>query len=148
MFRILPVTCLLTRKALRLIIIPNEWFCIRIYIYIIPGAYEQKECPTLHYRVERHLNLNDCNTFLIWTYPQVGHIWWSWHKCCYHNAGYSQLATLHVQLIHVISCDNNTYDMTTNGMPHLRVVPYKEGVTNRSDSNAVPRSWRLLLISS
>ena len=21
---------------------------------------------------ERHLNLNDCNTFLIWTYPQVG----------------------------------------------------------------------------
>ena len=40
-------------------------------VYIIPGAYEQKERPTLRYRVERHLNLNDCNTFLIRTYPFV-----------------------------------------------------------------------------
>ena len=35
--------------------------------------------------VERHLNLNDCSTFLIWSYPQAGqsHLW-SQHKCCYH----------------------------------------------------------------
>ena len=27
--------------------------------------------------VERHLNLNDCHTSLLWTYSQVG------HKCCF-----------------------------------------------------------------
>ena len=35
--------------------------------------------------VERHLNLNDCDTSLLWTYSQVG------HKCCFH----SQRITLH-----------------------------------------------------
>ena len=35
--------------------------------------------------VERHLNLNDCDTSLLWTYSQVG------HKCCFHN----QRITLH-----------------------------------------------------
>ena len=29
--------------------------------------------------VERHLNLNDCDTSLLWTYSQVG------HKCCFHS---------------------------------------------------------------
>ena len=29
--------------------------------------------------VERHLNLNDCDTSLLWTYAQVG------HKCCFHS---------------------------------------------------------------
>ena len=29
--------------------------------------------------VERHLNLNDCDTTLLWTYSQVG------HKCCFHS---------------------------------------------------------------
>ena len=29
--------------------------------------------------VERHLNLNDCDTSLLWTYSQVG------HKCCCHS---------------------------------------------------------------
>ena len=29
--------------------------------------------------VERHLNLNDCDTSLLWTYSQVG------RKCCFHS---------------------------------------------------------------
>ena len=29
--------------------------------------------------VERHLNLNVCDTSLLWTYSQVG------HKCCFHR---------------------------------------------------------------
>ena len=29
--------------------------------------------------VERHLNLNDCDTTLLWTYSQVG------HECCFHS---------------------------------------------------------------
>ena len=29
--------------------------------------------------VERHLNLNNCDTSLLWTYSQVG------HKCCFHS---------------------------------------------------------------
>ena len=29
--------------------------------------------------VERHLNLNGCDTSLLWTYSQVG------HKCCFHS---------------------------------------------------------------
>ena len=50
--------------------------------------------------VEQHLNLIDCNTFLIWTYPQVG------HKCCYH----SQCVTLRCTLaIYIQRYDNNTY---------------------------------------
>ena len=28
--------------------------------------------------VERHLNLNDCDTSLLWTYSQVG-------QCCFHS---------------------------------------------------------------
>ena len=96
------------------------YICIYI-IYILSGAYEQKEeRPILHYRVELYLNLNDCNTFLIWTYPQVGHIrLWSWHKCCYHKAGYSQHTTLHVPLIVYTSYDNDTYERTNNGYAPL-----------------------------
>ena len=49
--------------------------CMAVYVYIAPGAYEppegQKERPTLHYSVERHLILNAINTSLIWPYPQV-----------------------------------------------------------------------------
>ena len=29
--------------------------------------------------VERHLNLNNCDTSLLWTYSEVG------HKCCFHS---------------------------------------------------------------
>ena len=29
--------------------------------------------------VERHLNLNDCETSLLWAYSEVG------HKCCFHS---------------------------------------------------------------
>ena len=109
----------------------NIYIYIYIYIYILSGAYEQKEHPILHYRVELHSNLNDCNTFLIWTYPQVGHVClWSWHKCCYHKAGYSQ----HTQ--HCMSSSLCTLAMITTlmkgpqtDMPHWRVVPYKEGTT-------------------
>ena len=39
--------------------------------------------------VERHLNLNDCDTSLLWTYSQVG------RKCCFH----SQRRTPHVCVI-------------------------------------------------
>ena len=49
-----------------------------------------KERPPLHYSVERHLNLNGCDTSLtcISTYSQVG------RKCCFD----SQRATLHAPL--------------------------------------------------
>ena len=106
--------------GIRLIIYIYTCICTRIYmyiynIYILSGAYELEECPILHYRVEVHLNLKDCNTFLIWTYPQVGHIsLWLWNKCCYHKAGYSQHTKLHVLLIVYTSYDNNTYEGTTN----------------------------------
>ena len=41
--------------------------------------------PTPHYSMERHLNMNGCDTSLIWTYSQVG------RKCCFH----SQCTMLH-----------------------------------------------------
>ena len=31
-----------------------------------------KECPTPHYSMQRHLTLNNYNTFLLWNYSQVG----------------------------------------------------------------------------
>ena len=53
------------------------------------GCKEAYRFPHIYYQeliregasncMERHLNLIDSNTFLIWTYPQVG------HKCCYHS---------------------------------------------------------------
>ena len=53
--------------------------------YLLPGAYEppegRKERPTLHYSMERHLNLNGRDTSLIWTYSQVG------RKCCFQREG-------------------------------------------------------------
>ena len=33
-----------------------------------------KESNSALYSLERHLNLNGCDTTLIWTYSQVGHI--------------------------------------------------------------------------
>ena len=30
------------------------------------------ERPTSHYSVQQHLTLNDCHTFLLWNYSQVG----------------------------------------------------------------------------
>ena len=111
--------------GIRLIIYIYMYMYTYIYvyiynIYILSGAYEWKECPILHYRVELHLNLNHCNTFLIWTYPQVEHIsLWLWHKCCYHKAGYSQHTKLHVLLIVYTSYDNNTYEETTKGYVSL-----------------------------
>ena len=59
-------------------------------------------------RVERHLNLNGCDTSLIWTYSQVG------RKCCF----YSQRATLHARaprsrvIPHVYSIGNNSKRVT------------------------------------
>ena len=37
--------------------------------------------------MERHLNLNDCDTSLLWTYSQVG------HKCCFHTTHYATRRT-------------------------------------------------------
>ena len=71
--------------------------------------------------MERHLNLIDCNTFLLWTYPQVG------HKCCYH----SQCVRLRcVSAIYSQRYDNNTY-------APLEDRSIKGRCYNRSDSNAV-----------
>ena len=57
-----------------------------------PGAYElserRNERPTLHYSVERHLNLNGCNTSLIWTYFQVG------RKCCFYSQRAPHVCTI------------------------------------------------------
>ena len=50
----------------------------------------------------RHLNLIDCNTFFIWTYPQVG------HKCCYHSQCITLRVLLHVGYLYQ-RYDNNTY---------------------------------------
>ena len=62
---------------------------------VTPGAYEppegRKERPTPHYSVKRHLNLNSCDAFLIWTSTQVV------QKCCFHN----QCTTLQVRLVHL-----------------------------------------------
>ena len=44
-------------------------------------------------RVEQHLNLNSCDTSLIWTYSQVG------SRCCF----YTQRATLHAPRSHTYS---------------------------------------------
>ena len=54
-------------------------------VFIAKALYAGR--PTLHYSVERHLNLNGRDTSLIWTYSQVG------RKCCFHN----QRATLHAR---------------------------------------------------
>ena len=46
--------------------------------------------------VERHLNLKDCSTFLIWTYSQVGYIQlWSRHKRYYHGAMCNAVCPVH-----------------------------------------------------
>ena len=61
----------------------NSDIALYIHVYILyAGAYEppkgRQERPTPHYSVERHLNLNGCDTSLIWTYSQVG------HTCCFY----------------------------------------------------------------
>ena len=90
----------------------------RHFVWIVPGAYEQNEHPTLHYRVEWHLNLNNCNTFLIWTYPQVGHIrLWSWHKCLIIMLDIANAQCCMSRSFAYINY--NTYDVTTNGYAPL-----------------------------
>ena len=49
--------------------------------------------------VERHLNLNDCDTSLLWTYSQVG------HKCCFH----SQRITPHAPRLHYTARRTQAY---------------------------------------
>ena len=87
---------------------------------VYPGAYEppegRKERPTPHYSVKRHLNLNDCNAFLIWTSTQVV------QKCCFHN----QRATLQVCVAHFWL---RALVMKTL-LDHLSLGPYKESVTS------------------
>ena len=87
--------------------------------------------------MEKHLKLNNCNTFPIWTYPQGG----GGVKCCYH----SQCLTLCV-LAHMY----NALDaMIITLMPHFRIGPYKEGVTIfqiQMPYCPIVRSWTLLLL--
>ena len=104
--------------------------------YIIPGAYEppegRKECPTPHYSVKRHLNLNDCDAFLIWTSTQVV------QKCCFHN----QRATLQVCIARLWL---RALVMKTTLLDHLSLGPYKESVTSvqiQMPFHAVGRSFR------
>ena len=49
---------------------------VRVYICIL---YQELMKEGGSNCVERHLNLNDCDTSLLWTYSQVG------HKCCFHS---------------------------------------------------------------
>ena len=102
----------------------------------IPGAYEPpegwKERPTPHYSVKRHLNLNDCDAFLIWTSTQVV------QKCCFHN----QCATLQVC---VVRLRLRALVMKTTLLDHLSLGPYKESVTSvqiQIPFHAVGRSFR------
>ena len=74
------------------IILYYIYIIIILYIYIL---YQELIREGASNCVERHLNLIDCNTFLIWTYPRVG------HKCCYH----SQCVKLRVPCIRY----DNTY---------------------------------------
>ena len=80
---------------------------------VIPGAYER---PTPHYSVKRHLNLNDCDAFLIWTSTQVV------QKCCFHN----QRATLQDR---VARLRLRVLVMKTTLLDRLSLGPYKESVT-------------------
>ena len=63
---------LCVNNSVYLVLLIHNWILLlfRIQPYIAPGAFEppegQKERPTLHYSVERHLILNDCDTSLIW----------------------------------------------------------------------------------
>ena len=49
--------------------------------------------------VERYLNLNDCDTSLLWIYSQVG------HKCCFH----SQRITPHASRLRYTARRRRTY---------------------------------------
>ena len=63
--------------------------------------------------VERHLNLNDCDTSLLWTYSQVG------HKCCFH----SQRITPHASRLRytarrtqaIVNCDSRSQRWSRKG---------------------------------
>ena len=61
------------------------------------GAYEppegRKERPTPHYSVKRHLNMNACDAFLIWTSNQVV------QKCCFHNQRASVVVELELRYV-------------------------------------------------
>ena len=58
------------------------------------------------YSVERHLNPNGRDTYLIWTYSQVG------RKCCFHN--HNQRATLPAQRSRRTACVYTALAMTVN----------------------------------
>ena len=91
-----------------------------------------QERPTPHYSVKRHLNLNDCDAFLIWTSTQVV------QKCCFHN----QHATLQVG---VARLRLRVLVMKTTLLDHLSLGPYKESVTSVQIQmlfHAVGRSFR------
>ena len=60
--------------------------------------------------VERHLNLNDCDTSLLWTYSQVG------HKCCFH----SQRTTPHASRLRYTAPCVPVYTALARGDSKLR----------------------------
>ena len=105
-------------------------------VITISGAYEppegRKERPTPYYSVKRHLNLNDCDAFLIWTSTQVV------QKCYFHN----QRATLQVRVARLWL---RALVMKTTLLDHLSLRPYKESVTSvqiQMPFHAVGRSFR------
>ena len=68
---------------------------VLLLLYIIPGAYEGRS-------VQLHLNLNGCDTSLIWTYSQVGNIrcghgvsvaFIATHYSAHYSARYAALST-------------------------------------------------------
>ena len=68
--------------------------------------------------MERHLNLKDCSTFLIWTYPQVGHIRLSSrHKRYYHGAMCNAVCPVHTYVhaytIRVLWCKQLSHEQFT-----------------------------------
>ena len=74
--------------------------------------------------VERHLNLNDCDTSLLLTYSQVG------HKCCFHSQRITPHASrlrytarctqAYVRVYTVLACGDSKLRFTITAMEQER----------------------------
>ena len=53
--------------------------CVHVHVCHAHVYYQELMKEGASNCVERHLNLNDCDTSLLWTYSQVG------QKCCFHS---------------------------------------------------------------
>ena len=88
---------------------------VLIYIYTISGAHEPPEgWQGASNSVQRHLTVSGSNTFLIWTFPQVGNrLLWSLcvrMKHAQHTA--CQRAPERVLLFHVHDANSRIVNIT------------------------------------